>query len=105
MYAPCAGIAGDITPVCAVSDAEKFALESAALQQLKGALGECLAAEEIEKLWHEYEAGETPEAKLVKDFDKVRDSKGLVWLQVSFCVHAGWFFRAWESQFDVLFGM
>ena len=26
---------------------------------------------EVEALWHEYERGETPEARLVKDFDKV----------------------------------
>lgn len=25
----------------------------------------------MEALWHEYEAGSTPEAQLVKDFDKV----------------------------------
>lgn len=65
------GIVGDITPVCGVSDAEKFALESAALGQLKATLGDCMAAEEMEALWHEYEKGETQEAKLVKDFDKV----------------------------------
>ena len=31
-----------------------------------------MAADEMEALWHEYEQGQTPEAKLVKDFDKVR---------------------------------
>ncbi len=30
------------------------------------------AGEEIEQLWHEYEAGMTPAAQLVKDFDKAR---------------------------------
>lgn len=34
-------------------------------------LGACMAAQEIESLWHEYEAGATEEAKLVKDFDKL----------------------------------
>jgi 5'-deoxynucleotidase YfbR-like HD superfamily hydrolase len=29
------------------------------------------AAADISELWHEYEAGETPEANLVKDFDKL----------------------------------
>ena len=32
----------------------------------------CNAGAEIEALWHEYEAGATPEAQLVKDFDKAR---------------------------------
>lgn len=67
-----AGIAGDITPVCGVSDSEKFAMEAAALAELKSILGDCLAADEIEQLWLEYEKGQTEEAKLVKDFDKVR---------------------------------
>jgi putative hydrolase of HD superfamily len=66
-----AGIAGDITPVCGVSDDEKFQLESAALAELKSTLGNCMAADEMETLWLEYEKGETDEAKLVKDFDKV----------------------------------
>lgn len=66
------GIVGDITPHCGVSDKEKFAKEAEAVAHLKIALGDCLAAEEIEKLWYEYEEGETNEAKLVKDFDKVR---------------------------------
>ncbi len=30
-----------------------------------------LAGDEIEQLWHEYEEAATPEANLVKDFDKV----------------------------------
>ena len=35
------------------------------------------AAREIRVLWEEYEANETKEAKLVKDFDKVgRETKG-----------------------------
>ena len=51
-------------------------MEAAAMAELKGTLGECMAADEIEKLWLEYEKGETNEAKLVKDFDKVsKDSE------------------------------
>ena len=69
-----AGIAGDITPYCGVSDKEKKAKESAALDVLGETLGECCARDQIRKLWEEYEAGETAEAKLVKDFDKVRVS-------------------------------
>ena len=32
----------------------------------------CSPGTELEELFHEYEAGETPEARLVKDFDKAR---------------------------------
>ena len=32
----------------------------------------CSLGMELEELFHEYEAGETPEARLVKDFDKAR---------------------------------
>lgn len=62
---------GDITPVCGVSDQEKYDLEAAAIQKLKQMLGGIVAATEIESLWREYEAGTTPEAAVVKDFDKV----------------------------------
>lgn len=34
------------------------------------------AGEEIEALWHEYEQGQSPEARLVKDFDKVGQGMG-----------------------------
>ncbi|PRW56098.1 HD domain-containing 2-like [Chlorella sorokiniana] len=65
-------IVGDITPTCGVSDADKFQLEAAAVQRIKAMLGgACLAGEEIEALWHEYEQGQSPEARLVKDFDKL----------------------------------
>ena len=57
--------------MCGITGEEKFALEAAAFKQLKETLGDCLAGEEMEQLWLEYEAGETPEANLVKDFDKV----------------------------------
>lgn len=29
------------------------------------------AGKEVEELWHEYESASSPEAQLVKDFDKV----------------------------------
>lgn len=31
-----------------------------------------VAGKEVEELWHEYESASSPEAELVKDFDKVR---------------------------------
>jgi putative hydrolase of HD superfamily len=66
-----AGIVGDITPHCGISDEEKHAREKAAIDHLQSMLGSCMAAQEIESLWYEYEAGVTEEAKLVKDFDKI----------------------------------
>ena len=64
-------IAGDITPVCGISGAEKHQMERAAMDQIAEMLGDCPAAKSIRALWEEYEAGETQEAKLVKDFDKI----------------------------------
>lgn len=65
-------IVGDITPYCNVSDAEKHKLEADAIQQMKAMLGEHThAAQEVDVLWHEYEAQSSPEAALVKDFDKL----------------------------------
>jgi len=66
-----AGIAGDITPYCGVSEEEKRRREATALDQIAEILGDCPARDQIRRLWEEYEAGETGEAKLVKDFDKV----------------------------------
>ena len=63
-------IVGDITPTCGVSDVDKHALEAKAMDDIGTMLGECSAKDQIQALWREYEAGETPEAKLVKDFDK-----------------------------------
>lgn len=65
-------IVGDITPTCGVSDQDKFNLESQAITKLKEMIGsDTLAGDDIESLWNEYEQGKTPEASLVKDFDKL----------------------------------
>ena len=64
-------IAGDITPVCGVSDGEKYRMESEAMDTITSMLGDNVASRNIRALWDEYERGETKEAKLVKDFDKV----------------------------------
>ncbi|EFN58736.1 hypothetical protein CHLNCDRAFT_140428 [Chlorella variabilis] len=66
-------IVGDITPTCGVSDEDKFRLEAGAVQRMRGMLGgsSSLAGKEIELLWQEYEQAQTPEARLVKDFDKL----------------------------------
>ena len=43
------------------------------------------AAAEVKELFEEYEAGQTPEALLVKDFDKVR--KRIAAARAQPCVH------------------
>ncbi|GAX80855.1 hypothetical protein CEUSTIGMA_g8290.t1 [Chlamydomonas eustigma] len=65
-------IVGDITPHCNVSKKEKNALETDAMNQITAILGsDTGAAKEVSELWNEYEAGTSPEAQLVKDFDKL----------------------------------
>ncbi|CAI6007713.1 unnamed protein product [Closterium sp. NIES-65] len=67
-------IAGDITPSCGVGKEEKHQMETDALEKMCGALGpNRKAAAEMRALWEEYEANETNEARLVKDFDKSRE--------------------------------
>ncbi|GLC77778.1 hypothetical protein PLESTB_000957000 [Pleodorina starrii] len=65
-------IVGDITPHCGVSDTDKHARELEAVGRIKQILGpDTAAAREVESLWLEYEAASSPEALLVKDFDKL----------------------------------
>eukprot|EP00531_Pseudo-nitzschia_arenysensis_P011425 CAMPEP_0116142930 /NCGR_PEP_ID=MMETSP0329-20121206/15174_1 /TAXON_ID=697910 /ORGANISM="Pseudo-nitzschia arenysensis, Strain B593" /LENGTH=209 /DNA_ID=CAMNT_0003638205 /DNA_START=234 /DNA_END=863 /DNA_ORIENTATION=- len=62
---------GDITPHCGVSDVDKHQRELQAITGMTGGLANADCGAEILELWKEYEAGETPEAKLVKDMDKL----------------------------------
>ncbi|GAV82321.1 HD_3 domain-containing protein [Cephalotus follicularis] len=64
-------IVGDITPSDGVPKEEKSRRESEALQHMCKLLGEGSRAKEIADLWMEYEGNSSPEAKIVKDFDKV----------------------------------
>ncbi|KAM6579686.1 hypothetical protein CsatA_003460 [Cannabis sativa] len=64
-------IVGDITPSDGVSKTEKSRREREALDQMCKLLGGGSRAEEIGELWMEYEQNSSPEAKIVKDFDKV----------------------------------
>lgn len=64
-------LVGDITPWDGIPKEEKARREAAAIDELCGTLGSCAAAAELKELWLEYEGGATPEAKLVKDFDKI----------------------------------
>ncbi|CAN1811568.1 5'-deoxynucleotidase HDDC2 [Linum perenne] len=63
-------IVGDITPSDGVPKEEKSRKEAEALDHMCKLLGD-VVAKEIEQLWKEYEDNSSPEAKLVKDFDKV----------------------------------
>eukprot|EP00741_Cyanophora_paradoxa_P009575 tig00001532_g9274.t1 len=63
-------LVGDITPHCGVSKEEKNRLEREAMQKIKETVGDEAIGSELAALWQEYEDGETPEAKVVKDLDK-----------------------------------
>lgn len=62
---------GDITPHESITKAEKHKLEADAMHNfLHEMLHYSPAAQRIELLWLEYEEGQTPEAKFVKDLDR-----------------------------------
>ncbi|KAH8832848.1 HD domain-containing protein [Flagelloscypha sp. PMI_526] len=62
---------GDIAPSEGISKAEKRRLEREAMENfVHEMLHESPASRRILNLWEEYEAGETPEAKFVKDLDR-----------------------------------
>ncbi|XP_023521188.1 HD domain-containing protein 2-like isoform X2 [Cucurbita pepo subsp. pepo] len=63
-------IVGDITPFDGVSKLEKSRREQEALDHMCKVLGGS-RAKEIGELWMEYENNSSPEAKIVKDLDKV----------------------------------
>lgn len=60
-------IVGDITPYDGISVEEKHRREREAMGRLSALLGD----DEILRLWAEYQAAETPEARFVKDLDKL----------------------------------
>jgi putative hydrolase of HD superfamily len=60
-------IVGDITPHDGVEAAVKHARERDAI----GELARLLDDEELVTLWEEFEAGETPEARLARDLDVI----------------------------------
>ncbi|KAG0237161.1 HD domain-containing protein 2 [Actinomortierella wolfii] len=64
-------LVGDITPYDGVTEEDKHTREKNAMHYLcHDLLGWTEQAQEISALWAEYEAASTPEALLVKDFDK-----------------------------------
>lgn len=60
-------ITGDITPHDPIPRVEKTRRERQAIQQLVADLGDA----SILELWEEFEAAQTPEAKLVRDLDYI----------------------------------
>uniref|UniRef100_A0A7S0W8B4 5'-deoxynucleotidase n=1 Tax=Hemiselmis tepida TaxID=464990 RepID=A0A7S0W8B4_9CRYP len=63
-------IVGDISPHCGISDEEKERRERDAMGAIRQAAGDSPVGREIQGLWEEYEAGQSPEARAVKDLDK-----------------------------------
>ncbi|KAF4448189.1 hypothetical protein F53441_8350 [Fusarium austroafricanum] len=63
-------VVGDITPFSGVSRTEKSRREASAIKYIATRWSGPYTAE-IEKLWHEFEAGETPEAQFAQDIDKI----------------------------------
>ena len=59
---------GDLTPVDGVSRPDKRAQEAAALAEIAAGLPERPA---LEALWHDYEEAASPEARLVRQLDKL----------------------------------
>ncbi|XP_020103604.1 HD domain-containing protein 2-like isoform X3 [Ananas comosus] len=66
-------IVGDITPSDGVPKLEKNRMEKEALDHMCNLLGGGSRAKEIHELWMEYEENSSPEAKIVKDFDKSKE--------------------------------
>ncbi|OVA06914.1 HD/PDEase domain [Macleaya cordata] len=64
-------IVGDIAPSDGIPKAEKSRREREALDHMCKLLGGGSRAKEIGDLWMEYEENSSPEAKVVKDLDKV----------------------------------
>ncbi len=62
-------IVGDVTPFCGMPKEEKHRREVEAMAAFQKQLKS--AGDELMSLFAEYEAGETPEARFVKDLDKL----------------------------------
>eukprot|EP00742_Colponemidia_sp_Colp-10_P010613 GILJ01011673.1.p1 GENE.GILJ01011673.1~~GILJ01011673.1.p1 ORF type:complete len:182 (-),score=24.07 GILJ01011673.1:384-929(-) len=92
-------IVGDITPHQNIPKAEKHRLEMAALKHITGLLGDHFAAAEILQLWEEYEAGQSGEAKYVKDFDKFDMVAQAFEYEKAHSIHLQRFFTSTEGKF------
>ncbi|XP_063700315.1 5'-deoxynucleotidase HDDC2 [Culicoides brevitarsis] len=62
-------VVGDITPYCGISREEKQQRELEAMKDIAKLTNS--GSDKLMELFHEYEKGETPEAKFVKDLDRL----------------------------------
>lgn len=62
-------VVGDITPYCGISREEKRNREFTAMEDIAKLAG--TSSERLMELFHEYEAGQSAEAKFVKDLDRL----------------------------------
>ncbi|KAG8341112.1 HD domain [Trypanosoma vivax] len=63
-------IVGDISPAMKVSESEKYMREKEAVSFLTNLLpSNCPLTQDLPRLWEEYEAQSTPEARFMKDID------------------------------------
>jgi len=63
-------LVGDITPMDAVPKSEKHRREASTISFLSDRVLAGVPSE-LEAVWHEFEAGETPEARFAQDLDKI----------------------------------
>jgi putative hydrolase of HD superfamily len=63
-------LVGDITPLDAVPKSEKHRREASTISFLSNRVLAGVPSE-LEAIWHEFEAGETPEARFAQDLDKI----------------------------------
>lgn len=91
-------LVGDITPFDGVSKEEKFRLEEEAMQRIAASAGSPGLAAELVALWREYDAGETREARLVKDVDKLEMLVTAHAYEEAQAVDLGGFFRTTEGR-------
>lgn len=84
--------AGDLTPSDAISPDEKHARERQSLERvLEGVQG----AEDIRALWEEFETGESPEARLVRQADRLEMAlQAVTYAREGALKHPGGFFQS-----------
>jgi len=63
-------IAGDYTPLDAITPAEKHRVEREAMLTIRSTLEDTVAGQELLDLWEEYERQDTVDARFVKDLDR-----------------------------------
>ncbi|KAI6232065.1 5'-deoxynucleotidase HDDC2 [Aphelenchoides besseyi] len=90
-------IVGDITPRCGISNDEKFRLEDEAVKKIADTVPQLQS--EIYTLWQEYEKAETPEAKVVKQLDKLDMIAQALTYELKYKIDLSEFFNATVNSF------